>query len=169
MGFAPARAHDQAVRSLGEGWVGEEALAIALYSANQAARFGEAVRIGANYDGDGDSTASIAGPLWGAEYGLSGIPNAWMRRLDVFDAICDVAESLLQVDEYDIVRGSGRHRRWVAAWSRQKLVNHHPSPGHWLRCSLFPFSPRPFVHADETSSSPDVDATATALGEKRLS
>jgi ADP-ribosylglycohydrolase len=52
---------EEAVRSLGKGWVGEEALAIGLYAALVGGSFIEALAVAANHDGDSDSTASIAG------------------------------------------------------------------------------------------------------------
>jgi len=75
---------DDAVASLGEGWVGEEALAIGLFAALSATRYAEALAIAANHDGDSDSTASIAGQLWGAWKGLDGIPHDWIVPLDIF-------------------------------------------------------------------------------------
>lgn len=55
-----------AITVLGEGWVGEEALAIGVYAALKAESFMDAIIIAANHDGDSDSTASIAGQIWGA-------------------------------------------------------------------------------------------------------
>jgi ADP-ribosylglycohydrolase len=78
-----AKDHAAAVERLGAGWVGEEALAIALYSVLSANSFVEAVSIAANHSGDSDSTASIAGQLWGAMNGLGGMPNEWIMALDV--------------------------------------------------------------------------------------
>ncbi len=75
--------HRAAVASLGEGWTGEEALAIGLYSAAAGKSFPEVLSIAANHDGDSDSTASIAGQLYGAANGLADLPNQWVRRLDV--------------------------------------------------------------------------------------
>jgi ADP-ribosyl-[dinitrogen reductase] hydrolase len=86
---------DVALGRLGEGWVGEEALAMALYSVLVSSDFIEAMRVSANHDGDSDSTASIAGQLYGAWFGLAGIPWIWMRDLDVFDAVCEVAGPLI--------------------------------------------------------------------------
>ena len=88
--------HHDAILQLGEGWVGEEALAIGLYSAMVASDFREAVRIAGNHGGDSDSTASIAGQIHGAWKGLAGIPNAWIRRLDAFDPLLDVAARLIR-------------------------------------------------------------------------
>lgn len=87
--------HHEAIVQLGEGWVGEEALAIGLYSAMVASDFRETVRMASNHGGDSDSTASIAGQIRGAWKGLEGIPNAWIRRLDVLEALLDVAGRLI--------------------------------------------------------------------------
>lgn len=87
--------HGQAVARLGEGWVGDEAVAIAAYSVLVAQRFEDAIAIAANHDGDSDSTASIAGQFWGARNGIMSLPHAWVRRLDVFDPLLDVAGAFL--------------------------------------------------------------------------
>ena len=73
------------VRELGEGWVGEEALAIGIYAALRASNFEEALIIAANHDGDSDSTASIAGQIYGAWHGDSVLPKAWIEKLDIKD------------------------------------------------------------------------------------
>lgn len=73
----------EAHECLGEGWTGDEALAIAVHAVTSAASFEDAVRIAANHDGDSDSTASIAGQLYGAREGIWAVPHAWVRRLDV--------------------------------------------------------------------------------------
>jgi ADP-ribosyl-[dinitrogen reductase] hydrolase len=57
---------------LGQGSVGEEALAIGLYRALAGGSFAETLAIAANHDGDSDSTASIAGQLCGAWHGSPG-------------------------------------------------------------------------------------------------
>ena len=57
--------HIEAIEKLGSGWVGEEALAIGLYAALSGTSSVEAICIAANHSGDSDSTASIAGQLWG--------------------------------------------------------------------------------------------------------
>jgi ADP-ribosyl-[dinitrogen reductase] hydrolase len=69
---------------LGEDWVGHEALAIAVYSLLRGHTYEDVIRVAANHDGDSGSTASIAGQLWGVTYGLEGLPNAWVRRIDVW-------------------------------------------------------------------------------------
>ena len=77
----------QAVETLGEGWIAEEALAIGLYAALKGKDFVDVIRIGANHSGDSDSTASIAGQLYGAWKGIDEIPKKWIKNLDVFELI----------------------------------------------------------------------------------
>jgi ADP-ribosylglycohydrolase len=77
---------------LGQGWVGEQALAIAVYAASLSQSFQEVIVIAANHSGDSDSTASLAGQLFGAQHGLEALPHAWIRRLDVLDAVLDLVD-----------------------------------------------------------------------------
>lgn len=84
-----------AVDHLGEGWIAEEALAIGLHAALLSDSFPEVLRIAANHDGDSDSTASIAGQLFGACHGLADLPNLWIRRLDVLEPLLGLAGELI--------------------------------------------------------------------------
>lgn len=89
--------HPQAIRHLlGEGWTGEEALAIGLYAALQGNSLSQAVTLGANHDGDSDSTAALAGQLYGAWHGVAALPNEWVRRLDIINPACQVIFEFLQ-------------------------------------------------------------------------
>ena len=76
--------------SLGEGWVGDEALAVGLAAAATAHDFSTAIEVAANHDGDSDSIASIAGQLYGARHGLDVLPADAVYRLDVLDALLEV-------------------------------------------------------------------------------
>ena len=87
--------HTRAVAQLGKGWVGEEALAISVYAALAATDYSDAVQIASNHDGDSDSTAAIAGQIYGAWKGLTEILNAWIRRLDALEPILDVAGQII--------------------------------------------------------------------------
>lgn len=75
---------------LGEGWVGEEALAVGLYAAMVSKSFDECIELAANHDGDSDSTASIAGQLWGTRFGIAGIAREVVERVDVVEAVVGV-------------------------------------------------------------------------------
>ncbi|MGW6727641.1 ADP-ribosylglycohydrolase family protein [Nocardia sp. NPDC055029] len=78
------------VESLGQGWIGPEALAIAVFALLAAEFRGGAphdiVRTGlllsVNHSGDSDATGSIAGSLLGARYGRTALPHRWSRTVD---------------------------------------------------------------------------------------
>jgi ADP-ribosylglycohydrolase len=73
----------QALTHIGEGWVGEEAVALALYCVlRYPDDYVAAVQRGANTDGDSDSIACIAGGILGARLGLGAIPADWQARCE---------------------------------------------------------------------------------------
>jgi len=76
--------------SFGLGWVGDEALAVGLDAAAAARRFAEAIEVAANHDGDSDSTASIAGQLYGAKHGLGALPAEAVYRVDVLEPLLEL-------------------------------------------------------------------------------
>jgi ADP-ribosyl-[dinitrogen reductase] hydrolase len=82
------------LRRLGEGWVAEEALAIGLFAALCGKSFPDMLVLSVNHNGDSDSTASIAGQIYGAWKGVEELPHAWVRRLDVFDPLVDLVGRL---------------------------------------------------------------------------
>jgi ADP-ribosyl-[dinitrogen reductase] hydrolase len=87
----------QALTALGEGWVAEEALAIAVYCALPARTFRSAVLLAANHGGDSDSTASICGNLLGAAAGADTIDADLLSDLEGRDVIERVADDLYDV------------------------------------------------------------------------
>ena len=90
--------HPFTIQQLGEGWVGEEALAIGLYAALVGRSFPEVLSIATNHSGDSDSTASIAGQLYGAWRGVADLPHAWTMRLDVLEPAVDLLGGLLALE-----------------------------------------------------------------------
>jgi ADP-ribosylglycohydrolase/protein-tyrosine phosphatase len=81
----------RASASFGQGWVGDEALAVGLHAAATASSFSDAIEVASNHDGDSDSTASIAGQLYGAKHGLSALPAEAVYRLDVLQPLLELA------------------------------------------------------------------------------
>ncbi len=76
------------IKELGEGWVGEEALAIAVYSAlSFPTDYAQAVRLAVNHDGDSDSTGSICGNIMGMLLGAGAIPVAWRDGVELCNVI----------------------------------------------------------------------------------
>ncbi|MBI5290931.1 MAG: ADP-ribosylglycohydrolase family protein [Chloroflexi bacterium] len=86
---------DAALRHIGEGWVGEEAVALAIYCClKHPDDYVAAVRLGANITGDSDSVASIAGGIMGARLGRAAIPADWIVRLERRAELETLAERL---------------------------------------------------------------------------
>lgn len=89
-----------AIKSLGEGWVAEEALAIALYSALKTPDIREGLILAVNHDGDSDSTGSICGNIMGAAYGINAIPENWIRNIELKELIIDLSDKLFDLSEH---------------------------------------------------------------------
>jgi ADP-ribosylglycohydrolase len=83
---------EQALSHIGEGWIAEEAIALAMYCVMRYPDdYVGAVRRGANTDGDSDSIACIAGGILGARLGLEAIPLEWRTRCEHRDDLINLA------------------------------------------------------------------------------
>jgi len=82
------------LETLGGGWVGEEALAIAVCCALTAVDFADGVLRAVNHSGDSDSTGAICGNLLGALWGEAAIPAKWLEGLELRAEISRVADDL---------------------------------------------------------------------------
>ncbi len=76
---------------LGGGWVGEEALAIAVACTVRAPSFEAGVLAAVNHGGDSDSTGAIGGNLLGALEGAEAIPGHFVEAIDAIDLVWRVA------------------------------------------------------------------------------
>lgn len=84
-----------AIHSLGEGWVAEEALAIGLLSALRHENdIAGAMTFAANHGGNSNTTAAIAGTLVGARIGFNAIPDRFVDRLELVDVILELADDV---------------------------------------------------------------------------
>jgi ADP-ribosylglycohydrolase len=84
----------ETVTVLGQGWVAEEALAIAVYCALTGPTFEAAVLAAVNHSGDSDSTGAITGNLLGAARGRSAVPGDWIATLSERAVVEGIAEAL---------------------------------------------------------------------------
>lgn len=87
------------IESLGGGWTGEEALAIAMlcastYDPDEPRAFEQALWRAAAHSGDSDSTAAITGNLLGARLGVGALPAAWLDVLELREVIDRIAVDL---------------------------------------------------------------------------
>ena len=92
------RAH---IHELGEGWVGEEALCIAIYAAlSYCNDVGKAIRCAVNHWGDSDSTGAICGNILGAYLGMDAIKASFnLLSLEHIDVILRVATDMVEVGQ----------------------------------------------------------------------
>jgi ADP-ribosylglycohydrolase len=87
----------QAIESLGEGWVGEEALAISIYCAlKYQTDFEKAVITAVNHNGDSDSTGAITGNIVGAYLGINAIPQNWVSEVELSKELSQLADDLVK-------------------------------------------------------------------------
>lgn len=80
---------------LGEGWVAEETLAIAVFSViRHIDDFNACMICSVNHGGDSDSTGAVAGNIIGAILGYSAIPQKYLTNLELHDVLLSVADDL---------------------------------------------------------------------------
>ena len=103
------------ITRLGEGWVGEETLAIAVYAvARHIDSFEDTLIAAVNHDGDSDSTGAVAGDIIGAIIGYDAIPAKFKEHLELHDVILAIADDLHQgciISEME-ERSTPEKRQW---------------------------------------------------------
>jgi ADP-ribosyl-[dinitrogen reductase] hydrolase len=93
---------ESAIRMIGEAWVGEEALGVAIYGALMADDFASGVRMSVNHDGDSDTTGLLVGQLLGAIYGEAAIPAHWLRDLEAQEIIRRLSDDLCDYSKWNL-------------------------------------------------------------------
>jgi ADP-ribosylglycohydrolase len=122
------------IRRLGEGWVGEEAWAIALYcSVRHVDNMEEAIIASVNHDGDSDSTGAICGNIMGAIYGYEAIKRQRLfcpegrefeSTLELANIILALADDLYTsccISEYCPI-DTPEQQQWYARYCEMKPV-----------------------------------------------
>ena len=90
----------EAIELLGEGWVAEECLAIAVYCALRYEHdFDKALITSVNHSGDNDSTGAVTGNILGAYLGMKGIPQKYLDKLEFKDIITEIADDLFNCSQ----------------------------------------------------------------------
>lgn len=86
---------EEAMRYIGEGWTGDEAVGLALYCVMRYPDdYRKAIWRAANFDGDSDSVACITGAIMGARLGVEAIPADWLARIEKSEYLADLADRL---------------------------------------------------------------------------
>ncbi len=115
-----AASDEENIRALGQGWVAEETLAIAVYCAlRYQDNFSKGVIAAVNHSGDSDSTGAVTGNILGAWLGCGAIEDKWKRGLELRDVILEMADDLCYgcpVEEYH----EDRDPRWLRKYVEGK-------------------------------------------------
>ena len=98
----------KAIRELGEGFIAEEALAIAVYCALKAKSYTEGVLTAVNHDGNSSGTGSICGNILGALYGYKALPKDWLAMLELRDFLEHMTRILHQAASIRGIRFAGQ-------------------------------------------------------------
>ena len=110
------------IHRLGQGWVAEETLGIALYCAlRHQDDFSAGVIAAVNHEGDSDSTGAVTGNILGALLGYQAIEEKWKKDLELSDVILEIADDLChgcQMSEYSHYRDP--------AWEAKYIHHHRP-------------------------------------------
>ena len=106
-----------AIHMLGEGWVAEETLAIAIYCALKYSNdFEKAMIAAVNHKGDSDSTGAVAGNILGAYLGMSAIPKKFLTNLELKNVILELADDLYndcKISEYSSYRDEVWEKKYI--------------------------------------------------------
>lgn len=89
---------EESIQTIGQGWVGEEALGISVYC---TLRFSDDWRRGTlasvNHSGDSDSTGAITGAILGTLLGVESIPDPWVRNVENSSRIRKIANDMFRI------------------------------------------------------------------------
>lgn len=108
----------EAIHQLGEGWVAEEALAIAVYcSLKYSEDFEKGIIAAVNHKGDSDSTGSITGNILGAHLGFWKIPEKFLHNLELTDVMIELTQDLYMDVPFD-KNSKEKDQVWIDKYMR---------------------------------------------------
>lgn len=93
--------HQELNKELGEGWVGEEAFALAMYFASKYEKFEDVIYYGSNHDGDSDSTAMLAAGIWHLKNRRSEEFLKYASKIDLEKCIRETVENIIEIEYVD--------------------------------------------------------------------
>lgn len=113
----------EAIEAIGQGWVAEEALAIAVYCClKHEDDFAAAVTAAVNHGGDSDSTGAIAGNIMGALCGYSRIPRNYLEHLEAKEILDRLALELAEEKGKEKVWERVKRGGWITGYSTKHAI-----------------------------------------------
>ena len=111
------------IHKLGEGWVAEETLAIAIYcSLKYKNDFSKGVIAAVNHNGDSDSTGAVTGNILGALLGFEAIESKWKNNLELSEILDEMSLDLCHgcaMNEF----GHYRDAIWISKYIDMRRPN----------------------------------------------
>ena len=111
------KSDNEAISEIGEGWVAEETLAIALYCVfKYPGDFEKAIVAAVNHSGDSDSTGAVTGNISGAIVGYDAIPQYYKENLELRWLIEELATDLatkIPLSEYSACYDTPERTAWM--------------------------------------------------------
>ena len=164
------------IHALGEGWVAEEALAIALFCAvRYQDDFAAALHAAVNHKGDSDSTGAICGNLLGAWLGKKAIDSAMdTENLELSDTLLTMADDLItcasgvDLSKYDMALYDRYHYGGRPVWPQYILdvtINNNPVDNLSADALIMP---APGHFCTETETMADPHSPPWMLGSKHI-
>lgn len=105
------------INAIGEGWVAEETLGIAIYCAlRYHDNFSAGIIAAVNHKGDSDSTGAVTGNILGAMLGYSAIEEKWKNNIELADIILEIADDLCfgcRMSEYSSYRDADWTEKYI--------------------------------------------------------
>ncbi|MEU5847752.1 type VII secretion system-associated protein [Saccharopolyspora shandongensis] len=153
--------------TLGGGWAGHEALAIAVCAALSTDTVAAALMVAVNHSGDSDSTAAICGNIVGARYGSTALPGVWLRDLKQREIVETLAKDALLEFSAAPPTGDAWASRYPAAKDISDLIFTSTLPLVGSEPAVKPAEAEPAPVADEApaeaagpEAEPDVPAVS---------
>lgn len=104
------------IHKIGEGWVAEETLGIAVYCAlRYKDDFSKGIIASVNHKGDSDSIGAVTGNILGAYIGYDNIDRKWIDNLELKEVIMEIAIDLCHKCQYEEF-GSYKDPYWEAKY-----------------------------------------------------
>lgn len=102
---------------LGGGWVGEEALAIAVACALSTDELDVALLASVNHSGDSDSTGAICGNIVGARDGIDALAPEWIAAVDHGDLVTQMARDCSEWLAFHMEDGATLSDEWLRRYT----------------------------------------------------
>ena len=114
------------IHRIGQGWVAEETLGIAIYAALKYQNdFSAGIIAAVNHEGDSDSTGAVTGNILGAWLGYNAIEDKWKKDLELVDVILEMADDLChgcRMSEYSNYDDPDWERKYIhMRWKNENM------------------------------------------------